>query len=96
MTTKTFLAETPVGKIPMILYSPAVDKTGVCTLAFHGKGELGNGTLSSLNTLLNNGNSAELLKRAETYGFSVLAPQVSTNLTGGNPWWNDIQRRIGC
>jgi predicted peptidase len=91
MTTKTFLADTPVGKIPMILYSPAIDKTGVCWVMFHGKGELGNGTLTSLNTLLNNGNHAELLKRVDTYGFSVLAPQVSTNLTGGLPWWSDPQ-----
>lgn len=91
MTTKTFLADTVAGKIPMILYTPAQDKTGVCFVMFHGKGELGNGTLASLNTLVNNGNHAELLKRVDIYGFSVLAPQVSTNITAGLPWWSDPQ-----
>lgn len=87
MTTKTFLAETAVGKIPMILYSPAQDKTGVCVVAFHGKNEAGNGTLDLINRVT--GNFSELLKRVDVYGFSVLAPQVSTNLTGGNLWWSD-------
>lgn len=74
----------------MILYMPATDKTGVCMVAFHGKSEAGNGTLDGINKVT--GNFYELLKRADTYGFSVLAPQVSTNLTGGVPWWNDVQR----
>jgi len=87
MTNKTFLAETPVGKIPMILYSPAQDKTGVCVVAFHGKGEAGQGSVDTLSKL--QGNMTELLKRVDQYGFSVLAPQVSTNLTGGNLWWSD-------
>lgn len=90
MTTKTFLADTPAGKIPMILYIPATDKTGVCVVAFHGKGEAGNGTLSGIDKVT--GNFSELLKRVDIYGFCVLAPQVSTNLTSGNPWWNDTQR----
>lgn len=87
MTNKTFLAETAAGKIPMILYMPATDKTGVCIVAFHGKSEAGNGTLDGINKVT--GNFYELLKRADTYGFSVLAPQVSTNLTSGNLWWSD-------
>lgn len=87
MTNKTFLAETPVGKIPMILYMPATDKTGVCVVAFHGKNEAGNGTLDGINKVT--GNFSELLKRVDTYGFCILAPQVSTNLTGGNLWWSD-------
>lgn len=91
MTTKTFLAETAVGKIPMILYAPSPNvnqtATGVCFVAFHGKGEAGNGTLTGIDKVT--GNFSELLKRVDTYGFSVLAPQVSTNLTGGNLWWSD-------
>jgi predicted peptidase len=87
MITKTFLAETAAGKIPMALYSPTTEKTGVCVVAFHGKGEAGNGTLDSINKV--EGNFSELLKRIDVYGFSVLAPQVSTNLTNGNLWWSD-------
>jgi predicted peptidase len=87
MTTKNFKALTPVGEIPMMLYSPTTDKTGVCMVAFHGKGEAGNGTLTGIDKVT--GNFSELLKRVDTYGFSVLAPQVSTNLTGGNLWWSD-------
>jgi hypothetical protein len=90
MTTKTFLADTVVGKIPMILYSPVTDKTGVCWVAFHGRDEFGNGTLDGINKVT--GNFSELLKRVDVHGFSVLAPQVSLNLTGGNKWWNDLQR----
>lgn len=89
MTQKTFLADTAAGKIPMILYSPATP-SGVCIVAFHGKNEYGNGTLTGIDKVT--GNFSEILKRVDTYGFSVLAPQVSTNLTGGNLWWNDIQR----
>lgn len=78
----------------MILYSPSPNvnqtATGVCFVAFHGKGEYGNGTLTGIDKVT--GNFSELLKRVDTYGFSVLAPQVSTNLTGGNLWWNDVQR----
>lgn len=73
----------------MILYSPAEDKAGVCIVAFHGKGEYGNGTLTGIDKVT--GNFTELLKRVDIYGFSVLAPQVSTNLTGGNLWWSDPQ-----
>lgn len=86
MTQKSFLADTAVGKIPMILYSPATDK-GVLWVAFHGKDEYGNGTLTGIDKVT--GNFNELLKRVDTYGFSVLAPQVSTNLTSGNLWWSD-------
>lgn len=71
----------------MILYSPAIDKTGACIVAFHGKGEAGNGTLAGIDKVT--GNFNELLKRVDTYGFSVLAPQVSTNITLGNLWWSD-------
>jgi predicted peptidase len=95
MTTKTFLAETAAGKIPMILYTPSVTATGVCFVAFHGKGEAGNGTLDGINKVT--GNFSELLNRIDVYGFSVLAPQVSTNLTNGNLWWSDnhIEAIIG-
>lgn len=86
MTQKSFLADTGAGKIPMILYSPATP-TGVLFVAFHGKGEAGNGTLTGIDKVT--GNFSELLKRVDTYGFSVLAPQVSTNLTSGNLWWSD-------
>lgn len=91
MNTKTFLAETAAGKIPMILYTPTPNvsqtATGVCVVAFHGKSEAGNGTLTGIDRVT--GNFSELLKRVDVYGFSVLAPQVSTNLTGGNLWWSD-------
>lgn len=89
MTTKTFLADTAVGKTPMILRTPAEDKTGVLFVDFHGKGENGNGTLESLTKLSGNGNNANLLAFADKFGFSVLQPQVSTNLTNGNLWWSD-------
>jgi predicted peptidase len=57
-------------------------------VAFHGKGEFGSGELSTLGSLT--GNMTEFLKRVDTYGFSVLAPQVNTKLTDGALWWSDV------
>jgi predicted peptidase len=86
MTTKTFLADTAVGKIPMILYTPSVKKLDVCIVFFHGRDEDGNGELDGLSKLLNNTNHKNLIDKAEQYGFTVLAPQVSAKLTGVR-WW---------
>lgn len=83
MTNKTFFID---GKIPAILYEPADKKTEAVVIFFHGRDEDGAGDLASLSKLVNNSNHQNLIANAEKYGFRVLAPQVSTKITGVR-WW---------
>jgi predicted peptidase len=89
MTTKTFYIESPLGKIPAILYTPS-NPGDVCVVFFHGRGETGNGELTGtegLPKLLNSTNHKSLIDKAELHGFSVLAPHLVPKITGWNVWW---------
>lgn len=87
MTNKIIQLQTDSGNIGAVLYEPTVKKTDALVIFWHGRGEFGDGSDTTLKALSTNGNHANLLKFAEKYGFRVLAPQVNLKLTGGSPWW---------
>lgn len=90
MQTKTLYIDSPIGKIPAIIYTPDVKKSGVVVVFFHGRGETGNGELTGsegLPKLLNSNNHENLLKKAEQYGFTVLAPHLVPKLTNWQVSW---------
>lgn len=90
MTNKIIQLQTDKGIIGSVLYEPAVKKTDALVVFFHGRGEFGDGSDTTLKALSTNGNHANLLKFAEKYGFRVLAPQVNLKLTVGLYWWTII------
>lgn len=90
MTTKIIQLQTDKGIIGSVLYEPAVKKSDALVVFFHGRGEFGDGSDTTLKALSTNGNHANLLKFAEKYGFRVLAPQVNLKLTVGLYWWTII------
>lgn len=90
MTTKTIQLQTDSGIIGSVLYEPAVKKSDALVVFFHGRGEFGDGSDTTLKALSTNGNHANLLKFAEKYGFRVLAPQVNMKMTSNMPWWTII------
>jgi len=90
MKNKTFYIDTPLGKIPAILYTPDEKKSDVVVIFEHGRGETGNGDLTGgagLPMVLNSTNHANLLAAADKYGFSVLAPRLVPKLTGWVTSW---------
>lgn len=85
MQTKTFTIDSPIGKIPAILYTPDVKKSDVVVIFEHGRGEVGDGNLTGtagLPMLQNSTNHANLLANADKYGFTVLAPQLVPKFIG--------------
>lgn len=81
-----------IGKEPCIEYDPSgfdSTKKYPVVIFLHGLGEMGDGTVSGLNILLNSGNQANLLVAADKYKFIVLAPQLVQSLNGWVPGFTD-------
>lgn len=86
MTTKILTIPSEFGNIPAVLYSPSKQLIDLSVLFLHGRGENIDNVEQQIK-VLGSVNQDALLLNAEKYGFSVLAPQLVTKLTGWHQTW---------